>query len=114
MSVLKAINTTFPDLRGEVVVSCDNDEALRKGIEYTLWPKVQAPHYYTLSLLHTLRRQVPFHLISKEVRGHQDSKGSHDLNRLEVLNVIADEAVRTMAQNRTVTGSASGYQYSER
>ena len=41
--VLRAVCTMHPDLAGSVMLSCDNDAALRQGIEYNLWPKVQCP-----------------------------------------------------------------------
>ena len=97
LGVLQVLHIKFPDLRGTVIISCDNDESLRRGIEYQQWPTVQSPHFDLLSLLYHMRRDIPFKLVPHKIKGHQDSAAYHDLTRLEVLNVIADDAARTMA-----------------
>ena len=95
--VLQMFHRMRPDIVGKVVISCDNDEALRQGIEFELWPKAMASHHDMIAQLHRLRRDVPYALDPRRVQGHQDTKATRPLNRLEELNVIADEAAKTFA-----------------
>ena len=97
MTFLKVLLTARPDVTGDIYISCDNDEALKQGIEYNMWPRPQAPHFDLLATLHSLRSQINIDLIAKQVRGHQDLHSSAPLTRLEELNVIADKAARTLA-----------------
>ena len=77
--VRQAVCTMRPDLAGSVTLSCDNDTALRQGIEYNLWPKVQCPHFDQLSIAHKLRQDIPLHLNYSNVTGHQDRAQPHQL-----------------------------------
>ena len=95
--VVQAICTLRPDLTGSITLSCDNDAALRQGIEYNIWPKVQSSHFDLLSLAHRLRQKIHIQLKYSKVTGHQDRVRPHRLTRLEVLNIIANEAAKTMA-----------------
>ena len=97
MAVLQVLHRMRPEVTGRVIISCDNDEALRQGIEYDLWPKAMAPHHDMVAQLHRLRREIPYELHPSRVQGHQDTKSSQPLTRLEELNVIADEAAKTYA-----------------
>ena len=96
LSVLQVIHKQQPDLRGTVTISCDNDEALRHGIEHVMWPRSTAPHFDLIAVLHKFRGTIPFQLVPQRVRGHQDQTG-RELTRLEELNVIADQAAGIMA-----------------
>ena len=97
LTFLQVLHQHHPQLSGEVTISCDNDEALRRGIEFNLWPKTQSSHFDMLATLHHLRKSLPLRFIPKRVKGHQDSKSNEPLTRLEELNVIADDAARTLA-----------------
>ena len=97
LTFLQVLHSHKPNLSGKVTISCDNNEALRRGMEYELWPKTQSSHFDILSTLPHLRRSLPLRFIPQEVKGHQDSKSNEPLTRLEELNVIADEAARTLA-----------------
>ena len=97
MSMLVVLQQFKPDLSGSITISCDNDEALRHGIEYKLWPRATAPHFDLISIIHRYRSQSSLIMSPKRVRGHQDSNKGSKLTRLEELNVIADHAAKTMA-----------------
>ena len=96
LSFLQVINKYKPDLRGSIVISCDNDEALRQGIIHEMWPKSTSSHFDLIAIIHRFRLALPFILLPRQVMGHQDELG-RPLTRLEELNVIADDAARTMA-----------------
>ena len=96
LSVLQVVHKQQPDLRGTVAISCDNDEALRHGIEHDMWPRATAPHFDLIAVVHKFRKSIPYKLVPQRVRGHQDQTG-RELCRLEELNVVADQAARTMA-----------------
>lgn len=97
VTFLKVIFIARPELTGSITISCDNDEALKQGIMYQMWPKSQSPHFDLLATLHSLRSQISISYMAKQVRGHQDRFTNAPLTRLEELNVLADEAARTMA-----------------
>lgn len=105
MLVLSVLQLFKPDLSGFITISYDNDEALRHGIEYKLWPRATAPHFDLIATIHRYRRLSPITLHPKRARRHQDNKKGSTLTRLEELNVIADHAAKTIAykieQNRT-------------
>ena len=97
LSMLTVLKEFKPDLTGTVTISCDNDEALRHGIEYKLWPRASSPHFDMIATVHRYRRQLQLQLCPKRVRGHQDNIKGTKLTRLEELNVIADNAAKTLA-----------------
>ena len=57
LTFLHLLHRHDPTLHGKIVVSCDNDEALRHGIEYALWPQTQTSHFDLLATLHRLREK---------------------------------------------------------
>ena len=105
MTFLKVLLAARPDITGGINISCDNDEALKQGIEYNMWPRSQAPHFDLLATLHSLRSQINITLTAQQVRGHQDLHSSAPLTRHEELNVLADDAARTLAYRIERTGA---------
>lgn len=103
-SVLQVIHKYQPELRGTITISCDNDEALRHGIEYAMWSRSTAPHFDLIAILDRLRDSILFRLVLQQVRGHQDQTG-RELTRMEELNAVADNAARTMAYTIERNGS---------
>lgn len=97
ITFVKVLTIAHPELTGSITISCDNHEALKKGMIYQLWPKSQSPHFDLMATLHSLRSHVNVQFRAKQVRGHQDRFANVHLTRLEELNVLADEADRTMA-----------------
>ena len=75
---------------GHVVVACDGKGALYKAFDVLNNVTTRAPHFDLLSGIHYIRRTLPYTIIPKHVKGHQDRQGASVIDRLALLNIECD------------------------
>ena len=70
LETLQIICSKFNIRQGTVIVSCDNDTALERGIDDQWMHSVRAQHYDLLWEIMRIRNKLPLTLVSNRVKSH--------------------------------------------
>ena len=90
LEVLNKICQLFDIESGSVIISCDNDMALEKGIEDQWIHSVRAHHFDLLWEIMQIRRKLPLTLMAKRVKSHVSEQKCKEC-QLSRMNSWADE-----------------------
>ena len=78
---------------GMITLACDNIKAL-DTLSPTFLPHPRQANFDLVSAVVALRKALPITIIPEHVRGHQDTKSTGTLTRLEILNVRMDQLAK--------------------